>query len=1355
MSKAVALFLCTTMVLPMASYYGNVSPVYGQEVVGESSSTSEKVIIKQDIKVTGLDPKEEIRLKFETEGDGESGAETFYVTPKNGKIESLSFTINSKAGVPESNNYKVTVDGNKYVIDSEENLIRIFAWDENENGNWNIIDGEYNEVKEIKVKKISQSSESADPSESGESEEANTGKKVSESSETGTEGKVSSTDSNDKVSSGSEQEVNEKKTDNKGILKFIHIFEGKNSVEDTSLEFTFKNNESNKIEKIHLGNKIRKAKANNDEILYQFALGDTYTISLAENDKYTMEPVEVEFKVIPAFNSPDLYIKGTDTLLSELQLKSKPEGAMVTLADISVVDFEGKPFKEGTEFEVYNMSDKRFLDTYKVKDGKLSGIKMVKGVRYKIGPKDLNTYTMIKKDVNAPFNYINLFARENNELPVETDLLGQKTDGEVVSKLKVITNDKLKGSRPEKAIYKDVSVILSDISKKDRPLSIDKDKITFDIYGAGTVQRVTSENGMVSFKMAEGLNYVAKMVISEKHNYNMDAFGIKLSNEGKLIKTSDSSLVETFNLFQGRYMIRMFVLDDMGYMVKKGQKFEVKGDDGSIQKVENVPGWLTFRADRDVNYTITMPENPSYKMDPIKFSIRRYKDTYTALLDGSNEDRLTHIPIERKDKSSNPNEGMERIYDPAEQYEVESDNGGGCGGGDCLMHTEKISTPSIELWKGGSLLNDEVSFTLFNSTRQRYEGKVVAKDGKLPKLNLTAKTKYILMLENSKYYMPNVYFKTGDNGQKVYNFKDKKIVDSIVLYDRDANDPKELRTDVSIKTMYKGNELNEKIKFQLVSAFETLNLTSENGVIKAALKEDETYVVKALSDKYELVSFPLVIKDKSEYQTPEEKSVKYKQNKLPFNHSTCDYVSKIELLDKGEAQKQNTTIQCPSGKTHLSGMKFNNLQISVESLDKKDFPSLSARDVKIFNFNLMNPFRCEVSKIATGNFKIKRDLEDTRAVSRVFYITDNGSEKELSFTQDGKFINVDVDSISLYPMVVEYGTSSRQGSSSAGVGSSSASIRPSTDNKKVQKDVSSAVSRMAGRNRELTAVEISKETFKNGADNVVLVNGYATTDALAALPYAKHLNGPVLLMGRARMSNEVKAEIARLGAKNITIIGGTSSVEAGFVEGQFKKLNISRISGRDRYETSINIAKKYMDEVGNSKKLIMASGTGIVDALSVANLGDIEMGPVVLTRPNQMTSSLESLIKDKDIKEVLMLGGASSISKGTESDLRNKNVSVNRISGRNRYATSIELAKKFSTSKHLVVANGSDKAYVDALSVGLYAYKNKAGVVITDQANSKLLEDYIKSAGIKSIKLVGGGSSISTAMENSLRGLLK
>ncbi len=79
---------------------------------------------------------------------------------------------------------------------------------------------------------------------------------------------------------------------------------------------------------------------------------------------------------------------------------------------------------------------------------------------------------------------------------------------------------------------------------------------------------------------------------------------------------------------------------------------------------------------------------------------------------------------------------------------------------------------------------------------------------------------------------------------------------------------------------------------------------------------------------------------------------------------------------------------------------------------------------------------------------------------------------------------------------------------------------------------------------------------------------------MAATPFTSAINSPILLTQKS-FKFKTKAEIQRLGAKKVYLIGGENSISKE-IEQQLKSLNISieRISGSDRYKTSLLLAQK-------------------------------------------------------------------------------------------------------------------------------------------------------------------------------------
>ena len=85
------------------------------------------------------------------------------------------------------------------------------------------------------------------------------------------------------------------------------------------------------------------------------------------------------------------------------------------------------------------------------------------------------------------------------------------------------------------------------------------------------------------------------------------------------------------------------------------------------------------------------------------------------------------------------------------------------------------------------------------------------------------------------------------------------------------------------------------------------------------------------------------------------------------------------------------------------------------------------------------------------------------------------------------------------------------------------------------------VERKAGTNRYATAVEVSSD-FPAGLETVYVATGKNFPDALSGAALAGHVHSPVLLVKTDSIPNVVEAELKRLGAERVEILGGHGSV---------------------------------------------------------------------------------------------------------------------------------------------------------------------------------------------------------------------
>jgi putative cell wall-binding protein len=84
--------------------------------------------------------------------------------------------------------------------------------------------------------------------------------------------------------------------------------------------------------------------------------------------------------------------------------------------------------------------------------------------------------------------------------------------------------------------------------------------------------------------------------------------------------------------------------------------------------------------------------------------------------------------------------------------------------------------------------------------------------------------------------------------------------------------------------------------------------------------------------------------------------------------------------------------------------------------------------------------------------------------------------------------------------------------------------------------------RIMGANRYDTSVAISQDAFGLGADRVYVATGLNFPDALAGAAAAGWYGAPILLVPGTSIPGPVSAEITRLGATKIIVLGGTGVV---------------------------------------------------------------------------------------------------------------------------------------------------------------------------------------------------------------------
>ena len=279
--------------------------------------------------------------------------------------------------------------------------------------------------------------------------------------------------------------------------------------------------------------------------------------------------------------------------------------------------------------------------------------------------------------------------------------------------------------------------------------------------------------------------------------------------------------------------------------------------------------------------------------------------------------------------------------------------------------------------------------------------------------------------------------------------------------------------------------------------------------------------------------------------------------------------------------------------------------------------------------------------------------------------------------------------------------------------------------------------KLAGATRYETNLAVSAKWEK--AETVILVEGYAIPDALAATPLAKQKDAPILLTETSKLTKATADEITRLGAKNAIIVGGEGVVSKE-VEKDLEAMNVkvTRLAGQSRFETSEAVVK----EMGEVSKVAVVNGYGESDALSIAAPAAKEGMAIVLAGKDELKGSADVV---KNAKEKYVIGGEGVVSEKLE-----KEIGAERLGGATRNETNAAILDKFYSEKEIenlyVAKDGNPKTteLVDALGVGPLAGKEGNPVMLAGAKLSDGQAAYLKDKTAKTVTEVGNGINAST-----------
>lgn len=263
-------------------------------------------------------------------------------------------------------------------------------------------------------------------------------------------------------------------------------------------------------------------------------------------------------------------------------------------------------------------------------------------------------------------------------------------------------------------------------------------------------------------------------------------------------------------------------------------------------------------------------------------------------------------------------------------------------------------------------------------------------------------------------------------------------------------------------------------------------------------------------------------------------------------------------------------------------------------------------------------------------------------------------------------------------------------------------------------------------------------------DALIIVNKNSlTSDGLSASGLIGATNGLLVPTNLKSGKFEIEHDDLNLYLRkkdlpdNIYIIGGAKAINP-MLDSQFRKegFNVKRIQGKNRIETSYNIAKE-IKSIKNGdipEMAITKAYNGEADAVSIASEAIRRKMPIILTNGSNLPK--ESPL-GKEVKNIYAIGGSAVIK-----DSLVKQLEAERIGGKNRYETNANIIKRFGKHDGCTIVSGKN----EELGNSLYAatMNSECPIVMTKLEPDKYIDSI---SGAKTIFLANKGISRGGAID--------
>ncbi len=221
----------------------------------------------------------------------------------------------------------------------------------------------------------------------------------------------------------------------------------------------------------------------------------------------------------------------------------------------------------------------------------------------------------------------------------------------------------------------------------------------------------------------------------------------------------------------------------------------------------------------------------------------------------------------------------------------------------------------------------------------------------------------------------------------------------------------------------------------------------------------------------------------------------------------------------------------------------------------------------------------------------------------------------------------------------------------------------------------------------------------------------------------------------------------------VTEASATAVPDAPTLQDGDLDFTVQRLAGGNRYTTAVTVSRQFAS-VG-TPVVYVATGRDFADALTAGPAVSRTGGPVLFVTASTLPTATAHELARLRPGRIVVVGGTSVVGRSVERALAGYTTgSVTRLSGDDRYATSVQVSRA-------AFPGGADIAYVasgqdwpDALSGGAAAVVQDAPMLLTRRGSLPAgVRAELERLGPSRIMLVGGSAAVSDTVAAELRAI--